>query len=104
MSSTWRKRLFLGLAAVVTAAGAVITSVALARPVSFGWFAYAPLSDTAFAPEGVHLVSTTAIVGAVVLAVGLMALAFWAGLAIGAHRRHAPAVATAVTDGGDTFP
>ena len=67
--------------------GVVVLGVASARPVSFGWFAYAPVSDTTFTAEGVHVFSTATLVGAVVLVVGLLGLAAWLGYRRGARRR-----------------
>ena len=54
---------------------------------SFGWFAYAPLSDTVFIGNGVAMVSQGTQLGLVVTVVGLLVLAFWAGLAIGRRSR-----------------
>ena len=60
--------------------------VGLMQPVSFGWFAYAPLSGETFSPGGVGLVSTAALVSAGVLALGVVALALWWGIRIGRRR------------------
>lgn len=49
---------------------------------SFGWFAYAPLSNTAFFPSGVLLTPRSQI-GIVLLVIGLALLAFGAGWALG---------------------
>lgn len=48
-----------------------------------GWFAYAPLSDNVFQPSGGSFVSRGSQLGLAVTGVGLLVLAFWAGLAIG---------------------
>lgn len=83
---------FLFLAAVLAVlCGIVVMLVAFSQPVSFGWFSYAPLSDTTFDVEGVHFISTAGVVGTVVLAAGLIALAFWAGLRIGGRWLPEPA-------------
>lgn len=53
---------------------------------SFGWFAYAPLSEDTFAP-GIHFMSTQQITGWLFLAVAACAAAFWAGLALARRQR-----------------
>ncbi|MDJ0319180.1 hypothetical protein [Pseudarthrobacter sp. PS3-L1] len=59
--------------------------------VSFGWFAYAPLSDTAFSPDsGLRIVGPQARAGLVVLIVGVVTLAFWGGFRLGLHGRSTP--------------
>ena len=80
-------RLVLGGGLAASVVGVVVLVVASARPVSFGWFAYAPLSDTTFTADGVHVFSTESLVGAVVLVVGLLVLAAWLGYRRGARRR-----------------
>jgi heme/copper-type cytochrome/quinol oxidase subunit 1 len=80
-------RLVLAVGSVLSVVGVVVLAVASARPVSFGWFAYAPLSDTTFTADGVHLFSTASLVGAVVLVIGLLVLAAWLGYRQGARRR-----------------
>ncbi|KJL45056.1 MULTISPECIES: hypothetical protein [Microbacterium] len=85
-----RRRALLawGVAVALAVAGAVILIAGLLTPVAFGWFAYQPLAHATFAPAsaGVFL-SPTTIVGMVVLAFGLVALAFLAGRRAGAKRR-----------------
>ena len=49
---------------------------------SFGWFAYAPLSNTTFLPSGVLLTPQSQI-GIVLLIIGLALLAFGAGWVLG---------------------
>ena len=47
---------------------------------SFGWFAYQPLANVAFAPGGdVVFVSRTTLIGFAALSLGLITLAFVAG-------------------------
>lgn len=79
-----RVLLLVGLVAVIV--GACVVVVAHPQPASFGWFAYAPLSSTISITDGVHIISTGELVGAAVLAIGLIALAFWAGLRVGVRR------------------
>jgi len=66
---------------VLGAVAAVIGLVLLLLPsgqASFGWFAYAPLSDTTFFPPG-GLLSPQSQIGMVLIIVGLVLLAFGAG-------------------------
>ncbi|MDO5745216.1 MAG: hypothetical protein Q4P23_12190 [Micrococcaceae bacterium] len=48
---------------------------------SFGWFAYAPLSEDKFTP-GLHVVSTQQIIGWLLVAMAACVAAFWAGLTL----------------------
>ncbi|MBT2503455.1 cbb3-type cytochrome c oxidase subunit I [Curtobacterium sp. ISL-83] len=80
-------RLVLAAALAVMVVGIVILAVAASRPVSSGWFAYAPLSGTTFTAAGVHVLSTASLVGAGVVVVGLLLLAGWLGYRQGARRR-----------------
>lgn len=68
------------VAGVIVLAGAVVLIVGLLTPVTFGWFAYQPLADATFVPcgGGVFLSHIT-IIGWVVLAFGLVAVAFLDG-------------------------
>lgn len=78
-----RVLLLCSCAAVI--AGIVVTAVASSQPATIGWFGYAPLS-AGDRLEGLHVVSTTGMVGFAVLGLGLIALAFWAGLHLGTRR------------------
>jgi hypothetical protein len=51
------------------------------------WSAFAPLSGETFEPAPGHLVPTATLVGAGVLVVGLVVLAFALGVRVGAGRR-----------------
>lgn len=86
MSSQLLTRLLLLVGLVAVIVGACVVVVARAQPASFGWFAYAPLSRTFPIADGVHIVSTTGVIGAVVLVIGLVTLAFWTGLRVGGRR------------------
>lgn len=55
---------------------------------SFGWFAYAPLSNQLFSGNGIAFVTQGTQIGLAVAGVGLLVLAFWAGYRIG--KRVAP--------------
>lgn len=50
---------------------------------SFGWFAYAPLSNELFTGNGIAFVTQGTQIGLAVAVVGLLVLAFWAGYRIG---------------------
>ncbi|MFD1714131.1 hypothetical protein ACFSBZ_06580 [Amnibacterium flavum] len=80
-------RVLLICAIVLVVVGAGVLIAVATEPVSFGWTAYAPLSETTFTPVVRGLESRNGILGAVLLVIGLMGLAFWAGLRVGARRR-----------------
>lgn len=85
-----RRQVFLawGVAVALAVAGAVTLIAGLLTPVAFGWFAYQPLANATFAPAGAGVfLSRMIIVGMVVVAIGLIALAFLAGWRAGAKRR-----------------
>ncbi|VXC11734.1 conserved exported hypothetical protein [Arthrobacter sp. 9AX] len=50
---------------------------------SFGWFAYAPLSNQVFSGTGTAFVSQGTRIGLAIAVVGLLLLAFWAGYRTG---------------------
>ena len=80
---------------ILGAVAAVIGFVLLLLPssqASFGWFAYAPLSNRTFFPSGL-LLSPTNQIGTALFIVGLTMLAFGAGWLLGqrqtsTRRRH----------------
>ncbi len=51
--------------------------------VSFGWFAYAPLSNEPFSGSGLAFVTPGTQAGLAIAVAGLLVLAFWAGYRIG---------------------
>ena len=55
---------------------------------TFGWFAYAPLSNEPFTGNGLTFVTQGTQIGLAVAVIGLLVLAFWAGFRIG--RRASP--------------
>jgi len=73
----------LGLIAVIVGVTVAWTN----QSTNFGWFAYAPLSDTVFVGNGGAMVSQGTQLGLAVTVVGLLVLAFRAGLAIGRRSR-----------------
>ncbi|HEY9306540.1 MAG TPA: hypothetical protein VIP82_01920 [Microbacterium sp.] len=67
-------------AGVLLLAGAVAIVIGASTPASFGWFAYQPLADVAYAPGGDFVfVSRVTIFGFVALSLGLITLAFVGG-------------------------
>lgn len=85
-----RSAIALILAGVAAVAGAIVLILALLTPLppsaSFGWFAYAPLSDTVFLPSDVIALPTWALVGVGLLVVGLVALSYMIGRRSGTNR------------------
>ncbi|MET0780253.1 MAG: hypothetical protein ABWZ16_01870 [Microbacterium sp.] len=74
-------------AGVLVLTGAVVLIVGLLTPVTYGWFAYQPLADATFTPGGNDVVlSRVTIIGSIVVTIGVLALAFLAGLRVGAKR------------------
>ncbi|WP_194410122.1 hypothetical protein [Microbacterium cremeum] len=83
-----RKTVAWTTAGAFTIAGCIVVIVGLLTPVSFGWFAYQPLANATFTPAGSGVyVSRITIAGLVILTLGLLALAFLAGVRAGANRR-----------------
>lgn len=74
------------LALLGIVAGVSTLIYGFSRPTTFGWFAYAPLSEEAFLP-GMTILSNTQVTGLVLLAAGLLCAAFWAGLRVGWRSR-----------------
>lgn len=77
---------------VLVAGGAALVIVATRQPVSFGWFAYQPLSGSVFSPDGIIVLTRLGVLGIVVTAVGLMGVSAAIGFMFG---RRGPAVAEA---------
>jgi heme/copper-type cytochrome/quinol oxidase subunit 1 len=75
---------FIGLAAVLV--GSIVAWNSSSNA-SFGWFAYAPLSNETFSGSGMAFVTQGTQVGLAVAVVGLLVLAFWAGHTIGRRTR-----------------
>jgi uncharacterized membrane protein SpoIIM required for sporulation len=79
-------RVLLAAAVLATAGGAIALVVALSQSVVIGSFA-AVGPGNPFRGSGVHLLTTTAIVGAVVLVAGLAGLALALGIRLGGRAR-----------------
>ncbi|MCW3765994.1 hypothetical protein ACKLTP_07695 [Paenarthrobacter ureafaciens] len=78
-------------AAVVPLLGLITVAVGVAVAwtslnAEVGWFAYAPLSNEVFVGNNGSFLSNETQLGVAVSVVGLLALSFWAGLAIGRRR------------------
>ncbi|KJC63674.1 hypothetical protein [Agreia bicolorata] len=80
------KRILLVAAIVAVVVGSVAAVVSAAQPMSFAWIAYAPLSREVFNPNSTHLIAAPTIYALTVVALGLIAAAFWAGLVVGERR------------------
>lgn len=72
----------LGL--LIVLAGVAVAWTSLNTEV--GWFAYAPLSNEVFVGNNGSFLSKETQLGVAMSVVGLLVLAFWAGLAIGRRR------------------
>lgn len=76
MTTPRAMRLILLAAVLCIIGAAAILLAGSMRPVHYGWFAYAPLADTTFVPQGGYLISGPSVAGLALLAAGLLALAF----------------------------
>jgi heme/copper-type cytochrome/quinol oxidase subunit 1 len=83
-------RILLVTSLVAVLVGAVVVVTNWSQPSSFGWTAYAPLSDASFGPFGSRLVSAWEVMGCAAMAAGVAGLAFWGGFTLG---RRLPGVA-----------
>ena len=70
------------VAVALLAVGMVLMSMPV-RQESFGWFAYAPLSQQTFAAQGLLIMDSEKWAGVVLVALGLLTLAFWSGYRTG---------------------
>ena len=86
LRSAWVRWAAVAVIAVATIAGLVVTALGILTPVSFGWFAYQPLSGDVLAGSGVVVVSTLTLVGVAILAPALLAAAFLAGFWVAFRR------------------
>lgn len=87
-----RDTIILTIASVATVAGAIILIVALltapAPEATFGWFAYAPLSDAVFVPGGLLVFPTWALGGVGLFVAGAVAISYMIGRRSGSNHRH----------------
>lgn len=76
---------------VLGLAGMVVGVILLTRPgppATFGWTAYAPLTNTVFVPP---FVTPSLVFGVLLAALGIALAAGWAGFALGRRTKRAPA-------------
>ncbi|MFG6401203.1 hypothetical protein [Microbacterium sp. P04] len=79
------------IAGALLVAGAVTIIVGGMTPVSFGWFAYQPLSNTTYAMGGdAFVLSRTTAAGVAVFTLGLLVLSFLAGRRLGRRQAAEP--------------
>jgi heme/copper-type cytochrome/quinol oxidase subunit 1 len=74
------------VAILVTILGTAMLLLARSEA-SFGWFAYAPISNATFTPPGLVYLGSSARIGMALCAVGLVLLSFWTGYQMGRSRR-----------------
>ena len=68
----------IGIAAVVV--GAVVFVIGRDQPAEFSWYAYQPIANDVYVPDPAGFyVSPASAIGALIVVLGLMALAFLAG-------------------------
>ncbi|GAA4057614.1 hypothetical protein [Agromyces indicus] len=77
--------------ALLAGGGIALFAITSRIPVSFGFVAYGPLTGSLFAPDGFIVLTTPAIIAAVIAVVGAVGFAGAAGFAIGHGRSHGPA-------------
>jgi heme/copper-type cytochrome/quinol oxidase subunit 1 len=80
----WRRLLIPVLAAAASAAG---IAAVLAPRQDTGWFAYAPLANQTFTSGQIVLMDSGARAGYLLMAAGLLTLAFWWGYRLGVRRK-----------------
>lgn len=88
MTSYWttRDRVLVIVSAIVAIVGLVMFVIAITTPVSFGWFAYAEIPDEVLTSSSFFLLTPTGAIGATLLAIGLIGIAFILGTIRGAKR------------------
>ncbi|CAD6006008.1 hypothetical protein [Agreia sp. COWG] len=86
MNTTKWVRVLLVAGVVAVIVGLVLVVTAPQPPRSFGWFAYAPLSEETFSPDRGGFVPLSAAIGITVCAIGCAALTFVLGFALGRRR------------------
>lgn len=88
MKRTSRQTIAWASAAALVIAGLILTVAGMLQPVSFGWFAYQPLTSATFSPGDAGVfVSRTTLVGITVLILGVGVVAFLAGWRAASARR-----------------
>jgi hypothetical protein len=77
------RRLLQVVAALAVVGGVLVIARSAAEPVTFGIFGAAPVTGEVLLAQGAFVVSTTTLVAAGVVVVGLVLLAFAAGVRAG---------------------
>jgi len=80
MTSTRRELIGWVAAVGMIVVGIVILAVAMHQQTHFGWFAYAPLSDTTYSPDPFASIVALTIIGEALIGLGLLAVGFLSGL------------------------
>lgn len=88
MTSSWttRDRIIGIVSAIMAIVGLVMFVIAITTPVSFGWFAYAEVPDEVLMSSSFFLLTPMGAIGATLLAIGLIGIAFILGTIRGAKR------------------
>lgn len=79
-----------GAAIALSVGGLVTLLFGLSVPATVGWFAYSPLPAATFSTAGVVLLSRTAVVGLILMIIGLVGVGFLVGLRYGSRLEHRP--------------
>jgi heme/copper-type cytochrome/quinol oxidase subunit 1 len=86
-SSSTRRTMIAWIAGVLAAAvGLALVVAGTVTPVTFGWFAYAPQTDTESFPGDLVVLRRSTVAGAVLLIAGLVTVAVLVGMRLGARR------------------
>ncbi|NRG41300.1 hypothetical protein HRK28_10245 [Rathayibacter sp. VKM Ac-2835] len=80
------RRWLLPAAGVLLVVIGIIVAATTPSEVSFGWFAYAPLSETMFSPVGTMVVPPGQATAGALIVLGLLVLAFCAGWLLARRR------------------
>ncbi|WP_218220872.1 hypothetical protein [Nesterenkonia sp. Act20] len=83
-----RKELISWVVAIALTVGGIVTLIAaMQQQTRFGWFAYAPLSESTYAPDPSTTFTTLGVLGIVLLGLGLLAVGFLSGMRFARRRR-----------------
>ncbi|RWZ50957.1 hypothetical protein ELQ90_09045 [Labedella phragmitis] len=86
-SSSTRRTTIAWIAGVLAAAaGLALVLAGTATPVTFGWFAYTPESNTESFPGNLVVLRRSTVAGAMLLTVGLVTIAVLVGMRLGSRR------------------
>jgi uncharacterized integral membrane protein len=85
-SPSKRQKIAWIVGALVTVLGFILVVVGTATPVTFGWFASAPESNTESFPGDLVVLRRSTVAGAALLTSGLVTLALLVGMHVGSRR------------------